>query len=61
MKVTLTFVLEEDVTPDLFAQRVALACARGYALRPGEAIEMPSDPARSYRVGYDPLQIVDHD
>ena len=35
--VTLTFLLDEEVTPQLFAQKIALACA-GSALRPGEAI-----------------------
>lgn len=35
--VTLTFLLDEEVTPQLFAQKIALACG-GSALRPGEAI-----------------------
>jgi hypothetical protein len=35
--VKLTFLLDEEVTPQLFAQKIARACARG-ALRPGEAI-----------------------
>ena len=35
--VTLTFLLDEEVTPQLFAQRIALACG-GSVLRPGEAI-----------------------
>lgn len=35
--VTLTFLLDEEVTPQLFAQKIARACA-GSALRPGEAI-----------------------
>ena len=35
--VTLVFLLDEEVTPLLFAQRVALACSSG-ALRPGEAV-----------------------
>lgn len=43
MQVTLTFNLLEEVTPDLFAGKVALACCRG-ALRGGEGIVMPSDP-----------------
>ena len=36
-KVTLTFLLDEEVTPQLFAQKIALACSGG-ALRPGEAV-----------------------
>lgn len=35
--VTLIFLLDEEVTPQLFAQKVALACRCG-ALRPGEAV-----------------------
>ncbi len=35
--VTLVFLLDEKVTPLLFAQKVALACSNG-ALRPGEAV-----------------------
>lgn len=39
MKVTLTFHLDEEVTPDLFAEKVALACARGGAIREGEKVQ----------------------
>jgi len=39
-QVTLTFLLDEEVTPQLFAQKVALACG-GAALRLGEAILVP--------------------
>lgn len=39
-RVTLTFLLDEKVTPQLFAQKIALACAGG-ALRPGEGILIP--------------------
>jgi hypothetical protein len=35
--VTLVFLLDEEVTPQLFAQKVARACSSG-ALRPGEAV-----------------------
>jgi len=38
--VTLTFLLDEEVTPQLFAQKIALACG-GSVLRPGEAILVP--------------------
>lgn len=38
--VTLTFLLDEEVTPQLFAQKIALACG-GSTLRPGEAILVP--------------------
>jgi hypothetical protein len=39
-RVTVTFLLDEEVTPDLFAERVALACAKEYAIRPGEGVEL---------------------
>lgn len=42
--VTLTFCLDEDVTPDHLARRVAEAAARAYAIRPGEGVRLPSDP-----------------
>lgn len=35
-EVTVTFHLSEHVTPELFAEKVALACARGNAIRVGE-------------------------
>ena len=35
--VKVTFLLDEEVTPQLFVQKIALACGGG-ALRPGEAI-----------------------
>ena len=38
MIVKLLFNLDEDVTPDLFAGKVAKACALG-ALRPGESVQ----------------------
>jgi hypothetical protein len=39
-QVTLTFLLDEKITPQLFAQRLALACG-GSVLRPGEGIFVP--------------------
>ena len=45
MRITLTFVLAEDVTPDYLAYRVAAACHTEYALRPGEGVELPSNPS----------------
>lgn len=44
-RITLTFVLNEEVTPDFLAQRVAQACGNYYALREGEGVELPSDPS----------------
>jgi hypothetical protein len=38
--VTLTFLLDEEVTPQIFAQKIALACGGG-TLRPGEGILIP--------------------
>ena len=35
--VDIRFQLDEDVTPEIFASKVALACSHG-ALRPGEAL-----------------------
>lgn len=37
-EVTLTFKLEEEVTPELFLEKIAAACARGGALRKGESV-----------------------
>lgn len=37
-EVTLTFKLDEDVTPHLFGHKVAKALTAQYALRPGEQI-----------------------
>ena len=39
-QVTLTFLLDEEVTPALFAQKIVRACSGG-ALRPGEGILEP--------------------
>jgi len=36
-KVTLVFLLDEEVTPQLFAEKIANACG-GRVLQPGEAI-----------------------
>lgn len=36
--VTTVFLLDEEVAPQLFAQKVALACSRG-ALHPGDSPE----------------------
>lgn len=41
-KVMLTFLLDEEVTPQLFAQKIAMACGSGGALRPGEAVMVPN-------------------
>lgn len=54
MRLSLTFVLDEDVTPDLFAEKVARACSAG-TLRPGEGILVPSDPERQFRITDEPL------
>jgi hypothetical protein len=42
MRVILTFNLNEEVTPEIFASKVALACARGGAIRQGESVESES-------------------
>lgn len=44
-RITLTFVLEEDVSPDFFARRVAEACANEYAIKEREGVVLPSNPA----------------
>lgn len=45
---TLTFDLDEEVTPDIFAARVAEACLSYGTLRPGEGVLLPSDPEKRY-------------
>lgn len=37
-EVNLAFYLDEEVTPELFAKKIAFACARSGALRKGERI-----------------------
>lgn len=49
--VSLTFRLAEQVTPELFAQRVAEACFTRNALRPEEAVVVPDGSGREYRDG----------
>lgn len=39
-QVPLVFLLDEEVTPQLFAEKIARACSGG-ALRPGEGIRVP--------------------
>lgn len=36
--VTLRFILDEEVTPEIFVRKVADACSRGGAIRPGEKV-----------------------
>ena len=43
VKLTLTFLLNEDTTPDFFAARVVENCG---APRVGEGVELPSDPSK---------------
>ena len=40
--VRLEFHLDEEVTPNIFAKKIAWACIRGGALRAGEYIRVPS-------------------
>lgn len=37
-EVALTFELNEDVTPEIFARKIAVACARSGAIREGERV-----------------------
>lgn len=37
-EVVIQFYVDEEVTPELFAKKVAMACARGGALRVGERV-----------------------
>lgn len=46
MKVTLVFDLAEDVTPEIFAARIAQTCADHYAIRPGESVIEPTSGKR---------------
>lgn len=48
MIITLQFRLDEDVTPDYFAQRVAQACFSFGALRKTEAVLSPSSEGLEY-------------
>ncbi len=36
--VILRFVLDEEVTPEIFVKKVAVACSKGGAIRPGERV-----------------------
>src|SRR5438477_213337 len=45
MRVILEFWLDEDVTPAIFASKVAQACSSG-ALRPGESVVEPFSGTR---------------
>jgi hypothetical protein len=38
MKVLLVFDLNEEVTPELFCEKIARACSKGGAIRPGESV-----------------------
>lgn len=38
MIVTIDFRVDEEVTPRIFAEKVALACARNGAIREGESV-----------------------
>lgn len=49
MKVNLTFHLDEEVTPEIFCLRVATACSKGGAIRPGESVGTINDSVR-YKV-----------
>lgn len=39
--VTLEFILDEEVTPEIFVMRVARACAAYNAIRGGEGVRVP--------------------
>ena len=46
--ITVTFRLREDVTPDYFASRVAVACMYGYAIKEGESIVLSDGTELKY-------------
>lgn len=46
MKVLLAFHLDEEVTPELFCEKVARACSKGGAIRPGESISTDTESVR---------------
>lgn len=54
-EVTLTFVLNEEVTPDIFAERVAMTLGQHYTLREGEGVLLPSDPEKALRISKAPM------
>ena len=39
--VSLTFLLDEEVSPELFAPKILAACARAGAIRDGEGVSIP--------------------
>lgn len=47
--VALTFRLDEPVTPEHLARRVAEACFTYGALRPGEAVVLPDGSGREFK------------
>jgi hypothetical protein len=47
-EVVLIFQLQEDVTPALFAEKIAFACAKGGAIRPGEIVRTQDGNAFIY-------------
>lgn len=57
MRVMLQFDLDEDVTPGIFAARVATACAERGALRPGEKVST-YDLMATYTVAEDGDKLV---
>ena len=48
--ITVTFRLREDVTPDYFANRVAIACMYGYAIKEGESVVLSDGTELSYEL-----------
>lgn len=58
MIVDLRFVLLEDVTPRIFAQKVALACAHRGAIREGEGVASLDLPYYLFKfAGYVPFDL----
>jgi hypothetical protein len=51
LRVQITFVLLEEVTPRIFAQKIAQACAYAGALREGEGVIIPPETEQVMLIG----------
>lgn len=58
-KVTLTFHLDEEVTPEIFVMRIAMACTKANAIRTGERVGVTDSPIAWQSEGVSPLDIWD--
>lgn len=57
MKVNIAFYLDEEVTPEIFCLRVATACAKSGAIRPGESVGTINDSVRYKAIGEESIDV----